>query len=219
MSRATQRAKLARAMEAARRERELGGRSMPTRQETAYHEAAHAVMSEVLDFKVDFLTCEPRLIDGELNLGYFETVNKNETLLGYRVVTKAITLFAASACEWRRGTLPDGTMPDGDAREALKYTSTMADKDVEVDVVWGLIRALTESFLEIPEIWAAIEIVAKKLIAEGTLPGATVRATLAEATIPVLTEQEQLAGDFAKDGPEGVIPYYLKKFAKPGVTP
>ena len=163
----------------ARMEREYPDKSLAQwREETAWHEAGHAVVGELFDHRIDFVTCEPLIYKGEFILGI--------AMVGFRK-SKVITtrwglrgylmhLFAGPAVEHVRGTMPEGGMPETDIRAAASIFDqlpfpTQREKD-------EFLTAATEDarhVVEVPPVWAAIQEVAERMIVEGTLSGAEVR--------------------------------------------
>jgi hypothetical protein len=90
---------------------------------TAFHESAHAVLSELLDYPVSHVTVVPRFKDGELLYGESKLVgdarfNGGVPELGMlRILSGVLIQYAGAFAEYRIETLPVGIMPKTDLDE------------------------------------------------------------------------------------------------------
>jgi len=170
MSRASKE-KMRRQLARSFRELRATGQPIPTRESTAWHEAAHAVVAEYFDFPVEYVTCEPQTHKGETYLGY--CMGSGNVQVGLAGAWYGLMhAYAGFVCEWRRGTMKRGFADPRDfdgARETLDQLQARSKGKDIFEVVCGC----TEEFLEWA--WDVVGDVAAQLLANGRMEGVALR--------------------------------------------
>jgi hypothetical protein len=150
-------------------------------EDTAWHEAGHAVMSEVYSFPVTLVSCTPEFhIENGVPFGYKGfTQRDNEVLTDKERQLEFLKVQAAGCAVDRvRGRYKPGTdmerqRTDSDRRLFRLKFSNNADEAFELAV-----REVAKELSE-PQRWAAVSRVASQMFERGKLSGEEVRGIIA----------------------------------------
>lgn len=193
-------ARLAKLMEQAGDREEL--------EHTAYHEAGHAVIHEVLSNGVVEATIIPQNEGKNLNSEDegFSLGHVNPYADRFPIPERERDLYAV-ACYLAAGLATDLVYEDEDGSDAdKKYASkiveSMALDKHEERAFWKKAYDLCFEVMDSPKMWAAIEEVKEALLTYKTIPGDVVRAIVKKQYHPdlfPLTITKQLAFHYRKD--------------------
>jgi ATP-dependent Zn protease len=146
----------------------------PKREDTAWHEAAHALLCEYFDMRVTWVTCEPLKWKGQNYLGYTMTAAEEDgepfEITGLQAMYALMQSAAGFVCEWMRGTMKRGYVDPGDMEELTEIAKQI---DIEKFEDTEMILGCTEEFLTWS--WDVVKDIAERLIARGRIEGTEVR--------------------------------------------
>jgi hypothetical protein len=153
----------------------------PQLQTVAYHESAHAVVAELLDFPIDYVTIIPTTESRGIVYGYSKKVSDDPggDTVPSRIarISKTTLITVAGACaEYRLGTLRFGQIPDTDLND-LEHTSQLLTRVLNAPQL-ELYAVCTQTCMDLlaeSEVWNAIEEAAKLLLERKTIEGDAVR--------------------------------------------
>jgi hypothetical protein len=165
------------------------------REDTAWHEAAHAIVAEYYDFAVDFASCEKGAKpDDPKMLGWVqfkpEVVTDIWDLPVKRVLALLNMTLAGPASEWIRGTAPDDCASGtdfGDFKETLEFLASEHEY-VPTDEEYTALLDSVEKFLRAH--WDVVGEVAARMNERGRIEGAEIRE-LVRTRIGYVPEAEQ----------------------------
>jgi len=152
------------------------GRFPPFLHREARHEAAHAVIAEVLGLSVVFVALSARP-DAERTHPIVRHLvpGRDDPRGQVRVAIVALAGSAADGRDWRRVRDAEGCGDRASARKAAEaVTETRAEGEALLNHLWAVARRLTSRHR------AAIDRLAAALLVEDTIPGQRVRAIVAD---------------------------------------
>jgi hypothetical protein len=169
--------------------------SRERKEQTAYHEAGHAVIHEVLGNGVVEATIIPRdeskdsdSKDGHVSLGHVNAHASSFPISEYRRNLYAVVGSLAGGMvvhsAYDLDYEDDGT--GGDEENVEKFIKWMNLDDAEESQFLCEAYSLGEKLLNDPKIWAAIEEVKEALLTYKTIPGDVVRAIVKKEDRPEL---------------------------------
>ena len=207
--------------ETQRRERrqaaQLGRMSNPENlRGTAYHEAAHAVVSELFEFPVDRVTIVPFARNGENFYGMcFHDLTRDSVLVGpIQAECFIVQCFAGVVVEWKIGTEPLGQMPVSDLVHIDKIRLQMGLTQEET---YPCYVQKTRDLVDIPDVWLAIERTAKLLSEKKTISGDEVRSIVRENAAQYIVSKKtqlEMTMELLKLHPAGIPEGFRQLLAK-----
>jgi hypothetical protein len=144
------------------------------RQETAWHESAHAVVCEYFDIEVSYVTCDPLVWKGQPYLGYCMTAAEEKGQLfeitNIQGIYTLMHLASGSVCEWKRGTMQRGYVDPLDLEEMIEIAQHF---EMKPEKHFEIILNLTEEFLQFH--LDVVQEIALQLLDRGRIEGCEVR--------------------------------------------
>jgi hypothetical protein len=170
--------------------------SLPPRAdlETAYHEAAHAVVAVRERLRVYGVTIEAGSgYDGQVRYHFFSPTRQEDIELDAwtardrrRMEAMARVAFAGFAAQRRMNPQADPADAGADERRALRVVERFTASDREVEAYLALLRVQAEDYLDRPLVWDQVIAVAEALVIETTIRPARLRAIMREAAASAL---------------------------------
>lgn len=155
-----------------------GARADLNPRSTAYHEAAHAVVGEIVGLRTQSATINPS--DGLIGSILREEQNIPHALVPIFVAS----ILAGSVAEERLGTMPRGFVPVSDWDELASFWRKCGFSEEDWARAQDAGCLLVRIMLAHPGVWSAINETAESLIANRTLSGDGVREIVTSRGLP-----------------------------------
>jgi hypothetical protein len=170
---------------------------------TAYHEAAHAIVSEMFDFPVECVSIVPYVNEktGEAMLGVCRHTKETECggvpLMGpLRTQFWLLEILAGAAAEHKIGSLPFGVVPGSDTNSLMNMLLQTGTPRESWVATYEKLMSRTRELVSQTDVWNAIESLALELLAkpQSSVLGAEVREIVTRDISPthILPEAWQL---------------------------
>ncbi len=169
----------------------LVGPAHNSREASAWHEAAHAVVAELFDYHVRYASIVPE----EGYLGHCQLDGDGSVPLPGlpRAITYIGHSLAGHAVEIIRDTMPLDAIPKSDI-DALKPVLLPLCKNIGRDPeesFWVFLQMVVELVSQEP-VWKAIEQVTAVLLDRDVIQGDQIRRIVRDAGLTVFSEREQI---------------------------
>ncbi len=172
----------------ARRTRELSERVLARLRSTAYHEAGHAVAAYWHRIRLDGATIEPDA-DSQGKVRHGNPLAKLRPDVGEtgrrgreRMEALVLTALAGPAAQRRFSSLGVRSWHGRqDFKSAVDLVSYFVGSDAELDAYLRLMSVRANAFVALPDVWAAIRIVAARLVRQRGMGRAELRTAIREA--------------------------------------
>ena len=176
-----------------------------SRTAAAWHESGHAVVAELFDFRVKYVSIVPSGdCVGNCQLDITPDGGAFPLLGAPRALCYVGQVLSGVAVEYIRGTLPLDCIPSSDASNLRPLLSAIAaHAHRHPRQVFENLMEMTIELVAQERIWGSIERVAEMLLARDVIDGAEVREVVARAGIKPVTEAEQVGFALALSGASG----------------